>query len=125
MAPHWGEQVQRRALDQRTDVYNLGATMYWVFTGKFYRTLITLAAPTATRIALESQRGNVPPHVENPNVPVPLSRLTLDCCEAEKERRPRDMREVLARLAIVQHMLERNNAATPPTGGNGQPRPEL
>jgi serine/threonine protein kinase len=50
------EQVQRQVIDQRTDVYNLGASMYWVLTGKWFKTLITVAAPGATRIALESQR---------------------------------------------------------------------
>lgn len=103
------EQVHRKAIDQRTDVYNLGATMYWVVTGKYYKTLITVAAPTATRITLESQRGNDPPHELNPKVPLPLSRLILDCCEAVRERRPRDMREVLSRLEVVQHLLERGD----------------
>ena len=109
MAP---EQVLRRALDQRTDVYNLGATMYDVLTGKHFRTLINVAQPGATRIALESQRGNEPPHVLNSQVPLPLSRLIMDCCGTEKEQRPRDMREVLTRLEIVQHMAARNSAAS-------------
>ena len=102
------EQVNRTAIDQRTDVYNLGAMMYRVVTGKWYRTLITVAPPTATRIALESQRGNEPPHELNPRIPLPLSRLILECCEAARERRPRDMREVSSRLEVVQHLLERS-----------------
>jgi serine/threonine-protein kinase len=104
------EQVYRAAIDQRTDVYNLGATMYWIVTGKWFRTLITVAAPTATRIALESQRGNDPPHELNPTIPLPLSRLILECCEATRERRPRDMREVLSRLETVEHLLSRDSA---------------
>ena len=118
------EQVQRRPLDQRTDVYNLGATMYRVYTGKHYRTLLTVATPGATRISLESGRGNEPPHELNPEVPVPLSRLILDCCETAKERRPRDMREVLARLEIVQHMMERNSPA-PPLGDDDESHADL
>jgi serine/threonine protein kinase len=102
------EQVHRTEIDQRTDVYNLGATMYWVVTGKWFRTLITVAAPTATRIALESQRGNDPPHEVNARIPVPLSRLIMECCEQAKERRPRDMREVLSRLEVVEHLALRN-----------------
>ena len=109
MAP---EQVLRRALDQRTDVYNLGATMYDVLTWKHFLTLINVAQPWATRIALESQRCNEPPHVLNSQVPLPLSRLIMDCCGTEKEQRPRDMREVLTRLEIVQHMAARNSAAS-------------
>jgi serine/threonine-protein kinase len=116
------EQVYRAEIDQRTDVYNLGATMYWVVTGKWFRTLITVAPPTATRIALESQRNNDPPHELNPRIPVPLSRLILDCCEAAKDRRPRDMREVLARLEVVEHLLTRNLDAESRRDGAEQTR---
>jgi serine/threonine protein kinase len=112
------EQVHRAEIDQRTDVYNLGATMYWVVTGKWFRTLITVAAPTATRIALESERGNDPPHEVNPRIPVPLSRLIMECCEAAKERRPRDMREVLSRLEVVEHLALRNVAGNARAGAS-------
>jgi serine/threonine protein kinase len=105
------EQVYRAEIDQRTDVYNLGATMYWVVTGKWFRTLITVATPSATRIALESERGNDPPHELNPRIPLPLSRLIMECCEAAKDRRPRDMREVLSRLEVVEHLALRNTEA--------------
>jgi serine/threonine protein kinase len=112
------EQVHRAEIDQRTDVYNLGATMYWVVCGKWFRTLITVAAPTATRITLESDRGNDPPHEVNPRIPVPLSRLIMECCEAAKERRPRDMREVLSRLEIVEHLALRNAEADARAGAS-------
>lgn len=103
------EQVLRKEIDQRTDVYNLGATMYWVMTGKWYRTMVSVAQPGATRIALESQRGNDPPHEINPEIPLPLSKIVLDCCATAKEHRPRDMREVLSRLEVVRHLIERND----------------
>ncbi len=112
------EQVQRREIDQRTDVYNLGATMYWVMTGKWYRTMVNVASPGATRIALESQRGNDPPHELNPTIPVPLSRMVMDCCETHKEHRPRDMKEVLSRLEVVRHLLEIEES-----GGAGEQPP--
>ncbi len=111
MAP---EQAHRTAIDQRTDVYNLGASMYWVTTGKWYKTVVALAPAGATRIALESQRGNDPPHELNPKIPVPLSRLIMECCEAARDKRPRDMREVLSRLEVVRHFTVRD--------GNGQVR---
>lgn len=114
------EQVYRHPIDQRTDVYNLGATMYWVLTEKWFKTLITVAPPGATRITLESQRGNVPPHELNPDVPLPLSKLVLECCETSKDKRPRDMREVLSRLEVVQHLLERNGQRARPAGDYGQ-----
>jgi serine/threonine-protein kinase len=114
------EQVHRAEIDQRTDVYNLGATMYWVVTGKWFRTLVTVASPTARRIALESQRDNDPPHELDPRVPLPLSRLILECCEAAKERRPRDMREVLSRLEVVEQVSSRWSTETEARpGGDG------
>ncbi|MEW6251485.1 MAG: serine/threonine-protein kinase [Planctomycetota bacterium] len=111
------EQVHRTAIDQRTDVYNLGATMYWVTTGKWFRTLVTVAQPGATRIALESQRGNEPPHEVNPRIPVPLSRLIMECCEAPREKRPRDMREILSRLDVVRHFAGRDGDGSVPRAG--------
>lgn len=120
MAP---EQVHRREIDQRTDIFNLGATLYWVLTGKWYRTMITLVPAGSSKIALESSRGNAPPHEVNPRIPPPLSRLIMDCCEASKEHRPRDMREVIARLEMVQHMLERDTLGGQRrrAGGDSQP----
>lgn len=104
MAP---EQIHRRPIDQRTDVFNLGATMYWVMTGKFFRTQISTAPAASKKIEIESRRGNSPPHDLNPRVPVPLSRLIMDCCESDREQRPRDMRDVIARLETVRHVLSR------------------
>ncbi|MGE0479043.1 MAG: serine/threonine protein kinase [Phycisphaerae bacterium] len=105
MAP---EQVLRDKIDHRTDVFNLGATMYWVVTGKAFKTLMQ-TAPTGTKmIQLESRRGNDPPHELNPQVPLAFSRLILECCETSPEARPRDMRDVIARLDVVMHLLNRD-----------------
>ncbi len=100
------EQVHRKEIDQRTDVFNLGATMYWVLTGKYFKTLIQAAPTAARKTVIEAARGNEPPHVLSERVPVPLSNLVMQCCETAKELRPRDMREVLSRLDLVEHMDE-------------------
>jgi len=42
------EQVRRMPLDRRTDVFNLGATMYWVLTSENYPTEIRGADPRAS-----------------------------------------------------------------------------
>jgi serine/threonine protein kinase len=109
MAP---EQVARRRIDHRTDVFNLGATMYWVVTGKWFKTLMP-AGPAATKkIALERHRGSAPPRELNPRVPLSLSRLIMECCESNPELRPQDMRKVASRLEVVQHLLDHKSAAT-------------
>jgi len=106
------EQVLRQKIDQRTDVFNLGATMYWVLTGKYFKTMIQNAPTGAKRIHIEAKRGNDPPHELNPAIPVALSRLVIDCCENSPDRRPRDMKEYLARLDLIRHLVERMPSAS-------------
>ncbi|MCK4340769.1 MAG: serine/threonine protein kinase [Phycisphaerae bacterium] len=119
MAP---EQVHRAAIDQRTDVFNLGATMYWVVTGKWFKTLMPVAPAASKKIAIEADRGNDPPHQLNPETPLPLSKLIMECCEMAKDNRPRDMREVLSRLEMVQHLLTRSRPRRARRSrGSGQP----
>lgn len=115
MAP---EQVFRKEIDQRTDVFGLGATMYWVVTGKWFKTLMPALPTAARKIAIEATRGNDPPHELNPETPLPLSRLITECCETARESRPRDMREVMSRLDVIQHLIDRGHL-----GGNGDERP--
>jgi serine/threonine-protein kinase len=117
MAP---EQVLRKTIDQRTDVFNLGATLYRVVTGKMFKTIMPMAPTAARKIELESQRGNQPPHELNPQIPVPLSKLISACCATAKEHRPADMRAVLSRLEVIEHVLTRHR--TPRRGR--APRPE-
>ncbi len=107
MAP---EQVLRHPIDQRTDVFNLGATMYWVLTGKWFRTLMSSAPAATKKIELESRVGNDPPHIVNPDIPLPLSQLVSDCCEMEPSSRPREMSVVLSRLDMVKMLLKKRQA---------------
>lgn len=108
MAP---EQVLRQPIDQRTDVFNLGATMYWVLTGKWFRTLMSSAPAATKKIELESRVGNQPPHALNSEIPLPLSQLVCDCCETEPSARPREMSLVISRLDMVK-MLRKKRPAT-------------
>lgn len=101
------EQVQRGVLDQRTDVFNLGATFYWVLTGKAFKTALPTAMPATKKIELDARRGNEPPHELNPGVPLPLSRLIMDCCETSPSDRPRDMKQLISRLETIEHLLAR------------------
>lgn len=105
------EQVLRQPIDQRTDVFNLGATFYWVTTRKWFRTMMSPAPAGSKKIEIDARSGNDPPHQVNPAVPLPLSQLILDCCEARKDDRPRDMNQVLSRLEIVQHLASRRRGS--------------
>jgi len=104
MAP---EQVERRPIDHRTDIFNLGASLYWVVTGRWFRTMMSTAPAAAKKIEIESRRGSEPPHELNPRVPLSLSKLIMECCETNPELRPPDMRKVASRLEVVLHLLDR------------------
>lgn len=104
------EQVERRIpLDQRTDVYNFGATLYWAITGKAFPTVMP-SKKRSTGIDLLGPREVVPPEQVNPNVPTALSRLVLDCCKVNPQERPANMQEVIRRIELAQHILDKNQA---------------
>lgn len=102
------EQVEKGVpLTQRTDVFNLGATLYWAITGQAYPTVM----PSKKRrggIDLVGPREAPPPEELNPNVPTALSRLVMDCCQENPKDRPGDMHEVIRRLEVTQHILDKN-----------------
>jgi serine/threonine-protein kinase len=112
------EQVLRREITPRTDVFNLGATMYWIVTGKYFVTMIqNQMAPTGTkRMDIEARRNNEAPHLLDDSVPVALSRLIMECCETNPEDRPRDMKQLLSRLEVIEHVISRRSPET--TQGN-------
>jgi serine/threonine-protein kinase len=104
------EQVEKGIpLDQRTDVFNLGATLYWAVTGKNYPTVMP-SKKRKTGIDLMGPRQAQPPEELNPNIPPALSRLVLDCCHNNPKDRPQNMSEVIRRLEVVQHILDKNEA---------------
>ncbi len=113
------EQVALAPLDQRTDVYNLGATMYWVLTGKAFSTILPGAPAGSKKVAIEARRGNAPPHETNPEVPLPFSRLIMECCSSDREQRPADMGKVISRLETILMLIHRRqeSAASPPPAG--------
>jgi serine/threonine protein kinase len=107
------EQVRRLPLDQRTDVFNFGATLYWVLTNRPFPTLLPSRRPNGIELAHE--RAAITPHEADPNVPAPLSRLVMDCCQSNPQERPGDIRQVIARLVVVQHVLK-DRAKEPQNG---------
>jgi serine/threonine-protein kinase len=104
------EQVKKTNLDQRTDVYNLGATMYWCLTGSNYPT--KLRTEESKRDLDVSREGGAPsPGKLNPRVPAALSRLVMDCCRRKPEDRPADMKEVQSRLYTIAAIRQKEKQA--------------
>ena len=100
------EQVKRQPLDGRTDVFNYGATLYWVVTRK----PISTAMPKQGQVTLKADLQTLPPEQINPNVPPSLSKLIMDCIELLPSRRPQSMDAIMSRLGLVQRAIDRGRA---------------
>jgi len=98
------EQVKCEPVSVRTDVYNLGATLYWALAGKAMPTLFTLKR-TENSFLLD-EKIQTPTEI-NPRVPQNLSSIVMDCIRTNVARRPADMGEVLRRLDIVKTVMNR------------------
>ena len=97
------EQVRRLTLDQRTDVYNLGATMYWLLTSENYPTILRNENQRGG-MNLQSADKPIAPIELNDKIPMALSNLVMECCEENPDKRPTDMKLVGSRLSFVQKM---------------------
>jgi len=111
------EQVLRLTLTTRTDVYNLGATLYWCMTRKHAPTMIPKGADNGR----PRKQELIPPADLNEAVPKALNVLIMDCLKTEPSERPQNMIEVRDRLQIVLKQVERQgDARIVPMAGNGQ-----
>lgn len=98
------EQVHRRAIVPQTDIYNLGATMYWVLTHKHIPTALTGKSDSLVEGLDADQIARPTPACEvNPNVPELLSALIDRCVEVKVEDRPASMGEV---VGILEDLVE-------------------
>jgi serine/threonine-protein kinase len=95
MAP---EQAAERVVDERTDIYNLGATMYRMFTGRYAQQGI----PTAGEAGV---RKLTPPIQLLPSLPGTLNETILRCLEINPDRRPAGVFEIKNQLTAVAKYL--------------------
>ena len=71
------EQVARRPISVQTDVFNLGATIYWTLTGSNIPTLYTVNKKGDNSFLLDQ---TIPSPADlNPRVPAGLSNLVMEC----------------------------------------------
>lgn len=95
------EQVKRRPLGPKTDIFNLGATMYWALTGQNIPTLI----PKKDSLGLPILQQQMAPHEIRKRLPVGISKLVMDCVEEDSSKRPRNMVTVISRLDMMVHSI--------------------
>lgn len=124
------EQVRRMPLDRRTDVFNLGATMYWVLTSDNYPTALRGQETRAVNV-LTSDKP-VAPNEHNDKIPISLSKLVMECCSDNPQDRPSDMKKVMARLDVVSSIWKKQRESArggrktkvPTPGKSTPPSPE-
>lgn len=105
------EQVLRRAITPMTDVFNLGATMYWLLTNSHVPTLIPRGRGSAS---IRSKKRKVKePRDINPRVPLALSRLVMSCVRTDPAKRPDTMIQVRDRLELALLQLSRDGGLDP------------
>lgn len=96
------EQVHRRAITAKTDVYNFGATMYWVLTGKNIPTAMGVGGDSLTGSRDDSLIEKATPVIEiNPLVPDRLNELVMECINVDPDERTEDMDVVADKLDLI------------------------
>lgn len=108
--PDWiaPEQVaveKKLPMTPQTDIFNLGATMYWALTGRTIPTAFTVNKKNDNAILADSLFET--PRQINPQVPENLSKLVMECIATTPSRRPASMENVIQRLELVKYMLQK------------------
>jgi serine/threonine-protein kinase len=93
------EQVRREPLDERTDVYNFGASLYWTLVGTPIPTV--LPKNGGTGVTFLQDLDIQPPHEANPEIPLSISRLTMDCLHLQPRQRLESMKIIADRMELL------------------------
>lgn len=93
------EQVRRKPMNPKTDIFNLGATMYWALTGKHAPTLI----PKKNKFGIPVTEPRRAPNEIKKKIPANVSDLVMNCIEDDPAKRPANMMAVISRLDMMVH----------------------
>jgi hypothetical protein len=103
MAP---EVAHRMTLDARTDLFALGATLYYALTNQ-----LAYAARTFSDLRDAWRQEPAPPSAFVPEIPPALDALVLSLLAIDPDRRPRSAIEVMQRLAAIAGVEELDTSA--------------
>jgi hypothetical protein len=90
------ETVNRSALDGRTDLYGLGASLYYALTGQ-----LAYPARTFAELAGSWKQPPLPPSARVAGIPPALDDLAMSLISPEPALRPPSAFEVMRRLAAI------------------------
>lgn len=95
------EQVHLRAIMPQTDVYNLGASMYWVLTGRHIPTAIPKGDSLVSTLDDALIEKPVPIKELRPLLPDQLCELIMQSVEVDPANRPPSMDAVADKLDLL------------------------
>ncbi|MDP7005051.1 MAG: serine/threonine-protein kinase [Phycisphaerales bacterium] len=106
MAP---EQAHRGEITPKTDIYNLGAMMYWVLVGEVIPTSMPPKGSNDSLVgrAVDADKVELPtpPHEQNSRIHTLLSKQIMDCIQPDPSNRPDSMTVVANRLELIRDVL--------------------
>jgi len=105
------EQVHRRAITARTDVYNFGATLYWVLGGENIPTALAMNPDALVSRVDDNLLKKARPITQlNAKIPPKLGELIMRCIEPDEGKRPTSMHDVADQLAFISGVLKAHRA---------------
>ncbi len=99
------EQVTRQPVTEATDVFNLGATLYWACTGKHIPTAYHTKRKGENSFLVDSLFKT--PRDLNPEVPLPVSEAIMHSVATAPKHRPQTMDDFIRKLELGRHVLDR------------------
>lgn len=99
------EQVTRQPISESTDIFNLGATLYWAATGRHIPTAYHAKRKGENSFLVDSLFKT--PQELNPEVPLPVSEVIMQCVATAPRNRPQTMDEMIRKLELGRHVLHR------------------
>ena len=109
------EQVMRERIVPQTDVFNLGATMYWLLTDQHVPTMIPKSRGSAgTMMRSDKVERCIPPHELNKAIPPALSMLIMSCVEKDVADRPKNMKLLFERIEIAVRQIKQGGEDAEP-----------
>ena len=99
MAP---EQVAKGRITEQTDLYNLGATIYYLLGGRHLPALIPPTENGAQHFIGSPELDPTPLSQIVPGLPPGVASLVMRCCTKEPAQRPTSAHQVAAALRTIQ-----------------------
>jgi eukaryotic-like serine/threonine-protein kinase len=106
------EQVHCRPITGKTDIYNLGATMYFMLTRTKVPTALAGGDSLVSRLDDNLIEKPKPAISLNQRIHPKLNEIIMQCVEVDSEKRPESMRFVADRLQLILGILRAKREGT-------------